>query len=97
MIIASHHKSLCKNNKIITNLKSYAKSTAKERLTEVANKNMQIKQAVQAAREEERKHYAALLADKTKIISAKELIISLLIDRAIGAERLYKKTRLEAN
>ena len=58
---------------------------------------MRIKQAVQAAVEKERKHYSALLSQQKKEISAKEIVITSLTTRAIAAEKLYEKTRVDAN
>ena len=95
--IAEHHAELRKSNKIVTNLQLNAKATAKERLDAIAEVNMRIKQAVQKAREEEHKHYAAKLAEKEKKLKAKELIITSLTDRAITAEKLYEKIRIDAN
>ena len=58
---------------------------------------MRTKQAVQAAVEKERKHYSALLSQQKKEISAKEIVITSLTTRAIKAEKLYEKTRADAN
>ena len=63
----------------------------------IADENLRIKQAVQKAREEERSHYAAKLAEKDKKLSAKELVITSLTNRAIRAEKLYEQTRVDAN
>ena len=96
-IIADHHAQLRASNKLITNLQSDAETTAKERLAAARDENMRIKEAVQAAREEERQHYSALLAQQRKAISAKELVIRSLTTRAIEAEKLYEQTRVDAN
>ena len=66
-------------------------------MTAIADENMRIKQAVQAAKEEERKIYAAKLAEKDKQLSAKELVITSLTNRAIRAEKQYQQTRVNAN
>ena len=96
-IIADHHAELRKTNKTITNLQLDTEVTSKERMRAIADENLRIKQAVQKAREEERSHYAAKLAEKDKKLSAKELVITSLTNRAIRAEKLYEKTRVEAN
>ena len=65
---------------------------------------MRIKQAVQAAREEERQHYSELLSQQKKVINqqkkvinARDLVIESLTTRATAAEKLYEKTRVDAN
>ena len=58
---------------------------------------MRIKQAVQAAREEERKRYSEQLARQKKVIDARDLVIESLTRRTTAAEKLYQKTRVDAN
>jgi len=96
-IIADHHAQLRASTKIITNLQTEADTTAKERLAAVNEENMRMKQAVQAAREEERKHYSEILSQQKKVISARDLVIESLTKRVKEAEKLYEKTRVDAN